>query len=126
MYFFSWNFIYFQEKGAYPSTDLVKFDVRSQKSEILHFVCSFCPNDIKFQLKKYTRVISDDIKEWSKAQRKTDFWFQIYHEEIGECSTNYWKGWKFHFDGLFCPKYLELKKYREVIFMTLKSDVKFE
>ena len=36
---------------------------------------SFCKNHLKFQLKKYRRVISHDIEEWCKVQRKTDLWF---------------------------------------------------
>ena len=38
LYFFSWSFIYIlSTKGAYQSTNLVKFHLSSRKSEILHF-----------------------------------------------------------------------------------------
>ena len=48
-------------------------------------------------------------------------WFQIWHKRFGKFSPNHSKVWKFHFDWLFCPKYLrfqsmELWKYRGVIF----------
>ena len=36
---------------------------------------SFSPNHIKFQLKKYRRIISHDTEEWCKVYRNTDFWF---------------------------------------------------
>ena len=52
---------------------------------------SFCPNHIKFQLKKYRRMISHDTKHV----------FQIWHEGFGEFSPNHSKLWKFLFDGLF-------------------------
>ena len=41
------------------------------------------------------------LKSDEKFKRKTDFWFQIWHEEFGEFSPNHSKVWKFHFDGLF-------------------------
>ena len=66
----------------------------------------------------YKRVMFHDTGKWCKAWRKTNLWFQIQHEKFGEFSPNHSKVWKFHFDGLFCPKYMrfELKKYRGVIF----------
>ena len=59
-----WN----NKKGAYQSKYSVKFQVRNQKSEILHFDGGFfCPDDITFQLRKYRRVASHDIEEWCKV-----------------------------------------------------------
>ena len=66
----------------------------------------FCPNDIKFQLKKYRRLISHDTEEWCKVWRITDSWFQM------------------HFDVL-----LLLKKYvwaKKLCVTTLKNDPNFE
>ena len=62
---------------------------------------SFCPNHIKFQPVKYRRIISHDTEEWWKVFKKTDLWFQIWHEKFGEFSPNHSKVWKFYFDGLF-------------------------
>ena len=57
-------------------------------------------------------------EEWSKVKRKTDSWFQKWHEEFDKFSPNQSKVQKFHFDGLFLSKVYEIwaKKYREVIF----------
>ena len=66
-------------------------------SEIFHFD----KNHLKFQLKKHRRVISHDTEGWCKVERKTDFWFQIWHEGFGEFSPNHSEVQKFHFDGLF-------------------------
>ena len=43
----------------------------------------FCQKHIKFQLKKYRRVISHDTEEWTKFWRKANFLFQIWQEEFG-------------------------------------------
>ena len=101
----------------------------------------FCPNDIKFQLKKHRRVIFYDTEEWCKVLRKTDFWFQIWPKEFGECSLNHSKVWKFYFDGLFLSKVYKVwaivgvcrsivgvllsNVYKELSFMALNSDAKF-
>ena len=58
-------------------------------------------------------------EEWCKVWRKTDSWFQKWHEEFGEFSPNHSKVWKFYFDGLFLSKGYEVwakKEYRGVIF----------
>ena len=55
------------KKGASKSTNLVKFHLSSQTSGILHFDGLLCSNDIKFQLKKYRRVISHNTEEWDKV-----------------------------------------------------------
>ena len=47
-------------KGAYQSTNLVKFDVSSRKSDILHFDGLLLPKSYKLSAKKYRRVISHD------------------------------------------------------------------
>ena len=48
LYFFWMNFYILSTKGAYQSTNLVKFHVSSRK----------------FQLNKYRRIISHDTAEW--------------------------------------------------------------
>ena len=37
---------------------------------------SFCPNDLKFQLKKYRKVISDDTERDAKFKEKLTFDFK--------------------------------------------------
>ena len=70
-------------------------------------------------MEKYRRVMFHDTEEWCKAWRKTDSWFNKWHEAFGEFSPNHSKVWKFHCGGLFLSKLymrFELKKYRGVIF----------
>ena len=93
LYFFSWNCKYVQQKEP------IKVKIRWNFIWIVE-----SPNQIKFQLKKYQRVISHDNKEWCKVWRKTDLWFWIWHEEFIEFSPNHSKVWKFLFDGLFLSK----------------------
>ena len=45
-----------------------------------------------------------DTAEWYKVWRKTDSWFQKWHEEFGEFSPSYSKIQKLQFDGLFLSK----------------------
>ena len=59
-------------------------------------------------MKKYRRVMFHDTEEWCKVWRKTDSWFQKWHEEFGEFSPNHSKVQKFHFDGLFLSKVYEV------------------
>ena len=84
---------------------------------------SFCKNHIKFDLKMYRRVISHDTEEWCKVKRKTDSWFQVWHEEFCEFSPDHSKVQKFHFDGPFLSKVYEVwaKKYRGVTFYDTKQ-----
>ena len=96
LYFFSWNFVYFQQKE--PIKVQIWWNL-TWAVEILKFrtlMGSFCPNHIKFQLKKYRRV-----HLWLKSDAKlkltcgfTFIWFR-------EFSPNHSKVWKFQFDGLF-------------------------
>ena len=47
--------------NKYQSTNLVKYHVSSRN--FCTVMCSFCRNHIKFQLKKYRRVISHDTEK---------------------------------------------------------------
>ena len=78
---------------------------------------SFCKNQIKFQLKKYRRLISHGIEEWCKVSRKTDLWFHIWHMEFGDFDPTTQKSDNFTPMGYFCSKYMmfELKMYRGFI-----------
>ena len=81
---------------------------------------SFCPVHIKFQVKNYKRVMCHNTEEWCKVWRKTDSWFQEWHEEFGEFQYEQWQVWKFE---LWCSIFVESilylsqkrKKAREVM-----------
>ena len=59
-------------------------------------------------MKKYRRVMLHNNEEWWKVWRKTDSWFQKWHEESGEFSPKHSKVQKLHFDGLFLSKVYEV------------------
>ena len=65
---------------------------------------------ILFELKKYRGVIFHGIKGWCKIWRKTDLWFEKWHEEFGKLS----------------PEHYMSLKFTEGYFMTMKNDAKFE
>ena len=69
-------------------------------------------------MKKYRRVMFLDPVEWCKVGKKTDSWFQKWHEEFRGFLSNHWKFKKFYFDELFLSNVYEVwaKKYRGVIF----------
>ena len=52
--------------------------------EICTLMCYFCQYHIKFQPKKYRRIISHYTEKRSKLWRKTHFLFEKWHEKIGE------------------------------------------
>ena len=66
------------------------------------------------------------LKSDAKFKKKTDTWFEIWHEECGEFSPNHSEVWKFHLDGLFLFKFLSLRNTEEWSIIALNSDKKFE
>ena len=84
LYFFSWNFIYFQQKEPINVQIWWNFTWAAESLKFSTLMGSRCKNHIKFSLKKYRSVISHDIEEWCKVERKPNLWFQIWHEELGE------------------------------------------
>ena len=108
LYVFSLNFIYVQQKEPIKVQIWWNFTWAVESLKFCTLIFSFCSNHIKFQLKMYRRVISHTTEEWSKVWRKTNLWFQIWHEEFDEFSPNHSKVWKFHFDGLFLSKVYEV------------------
>ena len=101
---FQLNLIYFQQKESVKLQIWWNFTWAVESLKICLLLGSCSPNHIKFQLKKYRRVISHDTEEWCKVSRKNELWFQVWHEEFGVFSTNHSKVWKCHFDGLFLSK----------------------
>ena len=93
LYFFSRNFIYFQQKEPIKVQIWWNFTWAVKSLTFCSLIGSFCINHIKFQLKKYRRVVSHDIEKWCKVYRKTDllFHFQVWHEEFGEFSSEHSK-----------------------------------
>ena len=67
LYFFSWNFIYFWQKEPIKVQIWWNFTWAVESLTLCTLMGSFCKNHIKFQLKKYRRVISHDIEEWCKV-----------------------------------------------------------
>ena len=66
-YFLSWNFIYFQQKQPIKVHIWWNFTWAVKTLKLCTFMVYFCKNHIKFQLKKYRRVISHDTEEWCKG-----------------------------------------------------------
>ena len=67
LYLFSWNFIYFQQKKPIKVQIWWNFTWAVESLKFCTVVGSFCKNQIKFQLKKYRRLISHDTEEWCKV-----------------------------------------------------------
>ena len=78
-------------------------------------------------MKKYRRVMFPGSEEWCKVKRKTDSWFQKWHEEFGEFLPNHSKVQKFHFDWLFLSKLYEVwaKKIQRSYILWHWSDEKW-
>ena len=94
--------------------NLVSFHPTTQKSENLHFHVPLL--SIKFQLKKYRKVISRDTKEWSNLWRRIDFVWKMTWG-IWWILTQSVKSVKIcTLIGCFCRKYVmfELKNTDEV------------
>ena len=58
----------------------------SKISKICSLMGSFWPKYIMSELKKYRGVMSDGTEDWCKILRKTDMYFQKWHEEFGRFS----------------------------------------
>ena len=66
LYLFSWNFIYFQQKRLNKVQIWWNFTWALECLNICALMGSFFRHHIKFQLRKYRRVITHDIEEWCK------------------------------------------------------------
>ena len=64
VHFFSWNFIYFQQKEPIKVQIWWNFTWAVESLKFCTLMGSFCPNHIKFQLKMYRRVIFHDTEQW--------------------------------------------------------------
>ena len=61
----------------------------SKISKICTLMCCSWPKYIMFELRKYRRVMLDGIQDWYKVWRKTDLWFQKWHEEFRKFSPEH-------------------------------------
>ena len=90
---------------------------------------SFWPTHIIFELKKYRGVIFHDAEEWYKIWRKTDLWFEKWHEEFGKFSPKHSKVSKL---GLWWDPFVQSRKCMGLKFteklcvMTMENDTKIE
>ena len=97
-------------------------------SKIFILMCSFWAKYILFELKKYRGVIFHDTAEWCKIWRKTDLWFEKWHEEFGKFSPEHLKVSKL---GLWWDSFVQSRKCMSLKFagqlcvMTMKNDAKF-
>ena len=98
------KFYILSTRRAYQSTNMERFNLGSQKSEILHFdellLSKWYKNSAKKIQKSYLSW------HWSVMQnlRKNDLSFQIWHRKFSEFSPNHSKVWTFLFDGFFLVK----------------------
>ena len=90
--------------GGYQSANLVKFHLSSWKFWNLTGSKSF-----KFSGKKEQKsYLPWHGRVMQKVERKTNLWFQIWHEEFCEFLLNHSKVQKFCIDGLFLSKVYEV------------------
>ena len=90
---------------------------------------SFCPNHIKFLLKKYRRVISHDkLKSDAKFKEKLTCGFKYDMRNLVNFHPTTEKSGNFFQWALFVQNIegLSYKNTKELSFMTLNSDTKFE
>ena len=101
----------------------------SQVFKTCTFICSYCAKYLMFDLKKYRGVIFHDTEEWCKIWRKTDLWFEKWHEKFGKFSPEHLKVLKL---GPWWDPFVQRRKYmslnftEELYVMTMKNDAKFE
>ena len=126
LYFFNWNFIYIQKKGAYQSKNLVKFYASSRKSENLHFD-EFLWSKVwarkvqKSYLSRHWRVIQNLKKVWSCGSNMTWGIWWIFTQSLKSLKISF--QWALFVQS---KQGLSSKNTEEIPFMTLNSDAKFE
>ena len=69
------------KKGVHQSTKFQTFDCSREISPNFYFDKLY-QMSAKFQLKKYRGFMSRDTEVWYKICRKTDLWFEKWHEEF--------------------------------------------
>ena len=64
LYFFSWNFISFGQKEPIKMQNFKLLTSHAKFHQVCTLIGSFCWKNIKFQPKKYWRVMPHDTEEW--------------------------------------------------------------
>ena len=65
--------------------EFVKFWLKhSEVSKICTLIDPFWPKYIMLELKKYRGVMFDNTEDWRKIWKKTDLYFQKWHEEFSK------------------------------------------
>ena len=95
---FSWNFIWFEQKEPIKVQNIRLLTAHAKFHQIFTLIGSFCWKFVKFQLKRYRKVMFHDTEEWCKILRKTDLLFQRW-QEFGKC-------WPEHSTFLNFPSWL--------------------
>ena len=72
LYFFSWNFIYFQQKEPIKVQIWQNFTWAVGSLKFCTLMGSFCSNHVQFLLKKYRRVTQSLMKNWLAVSNMTE------------------------------------------------------
>ena len=110
----------------YSTSNLVTFYPTTQKSEKFTSIGSFCPKDIRFEVKRYRGVILHDTEHWWKIWINSALWFQKRHEKLGELSLTTLKSLKnCTLMDSFCPKYIfQQENFRGIMCSETKRSCK--
>ena len=106
LYFFSWNFIYFQQKEPIKVQIWWNFTWAVERLKFCTLMGLFFPTHIKFQPKKYRRIVSHEtLKSDAKFKEKTNCGFKYDMKNLVSFHPTTWKS-----ENLFSmgSKYLEL------------------
>ena len=98
-------------------------------SKIFTLMGSFWANYILFELKKYREVIFHGTEERCKIWRKTDLWFEKWHEEFGKFSPEHSKvsNLELWWDPyVLSRKCMSLNFSGELCVVTMKNNTKIE
>ena len=94
----------FEEKLTFGSKNdmriSVNFNASSGKSGNLHLMYYFCQWYIKFQPKKYRRIISHDTEKRSKPGKKLTFYLKKDMRDLVNFNLSSGKSENLHFDWL--------------------------
>ena len=124
----NWKGIDFSVQNWHEEFDEFWFN-HSKISKICTLMGCLWLKCIMFELKKNREVMFDGTEYWYKIWRKSDSFFQKWHEEFGKCSPEHLKVSSF---GLWWGPFIESRKCMslkftgEVFVMTMKKDTKIE
>ena len=96
LYLFGWNLISFGQKEPIKEQHFRPLSTHVTFHQICTLIGSFCWKYIKFQLKKYRRIMSHDTEEWRKIWRKIDLLFQKWQE-----FCEFWKNYQKIFSKIY-------------------------